>query len=363
MGCVHLTLNEVAAAGEAGITKVFTLLNENFEFNEADRGDINLTLKWIFDQATDEVNKRVLNTGSASKDNPIPDVNALRAFGGLIILLSIVEVSGLLYCYFRSPNVQIGVGWTAFWWMTSVHDGAWWAGVSPIIAVVLRCISSNQTTVVVAYIFAFCGYIAAFTGAIMDGFAVGVVAYEKGCINTKTFEVWGSSEGKADAALCAEYANGNYSYYFNYNYYNYNNYNTYSYWDEECICANNGVCHGYTLSQGNNCGEILTTYTNLLIVSATTVSTLTLVMTIFPFVLSLFCMHTNENCSTTAPVPIEQTVQMTSPQAKPYAIQPDAKIQFHPLVCDTVPAYLEALNDVITPSEEKAMKVDPENQV
>lgn len=66
MGRVRLTMNEVAAAGDAGITKVFTLLNENFEFSETNRGDINVSLKWIFDQATDDLNKRVLKAGSKS---------------------------------------------------------------------------------------------------------------------------------------------------------------------------------------------------------------------------------------------------------------------------------------------------------
>lgn len=66
MGRVRLTMNEVAAAGDAGITKVFTLLNENFEFSETNRGDINISLKWIFDQATDDLNKRVLKSGSKS---------------------------------------------------------------------------------------------------------------------------------------------------------------------------------------------------------------------------------------------------------------------------------------------------------
>ncbi len=53
-------MNEVAAAGDGGITRLFTLLNENFEFTEHNRGELNLTIKWVFDQATDEQNKRIL---------------------------------------------------------------------------------------------------------------------------------------------------------------------------------------------------------------------------------------------------------------------------------------------------------------
>jgi hypothetical protein len=54
-------MNEVAQAGESGITKVFTLLNEQFEFSEINKGEINLTIKWVFDQETDDENRRLMS--------------------------------------------------------------------------------------------------------------------------------------------------------------------------------------------------------------------------------------------------------------------------------------------------------------
>jgi Ca2+-dependent lipid-binding protein len=60
LGRIRIPLNEVAAAGEAGIRKVYTLLNENLVFEGAGNGFLQLQLRWYFDQAQDELNNRVL---------------------------------------------------------------------------------------------------------------------------------------------------------------------------------------------------------------------------------------------------------------------------------------------------------------
>ncbi len=66
MGRVRLAINEVAAAGEAGITRGFTLLNERFEFGETNRGELNLTVRWVFDQATHDLSRRMAATRKSS---------------------------------------------------------------------------------------------------------------------------------------------------------------------------------------------------------------------------------------------------------------------------------------------------------
>lgn len=61
VGRVRIAMNEVAAAGEGGITRLFTLLNENLEFGETNRGELNLTIKWVHDKGTEAVNKSILS--------------------------------------------------------------------------------------------------------------------------------------------------------------------------------------------------------------------------------------------------------------------------------------------------------------
>jgi hypothetical protein len=45
---------EVAANEESGLTKLFTLLNENLQFSDATKGTIQLNLKWLYDPKYDE---------------------------------------------------------------------------------------------------------------------------------------------------------------------------------------------------------------------------------------------------------------------------------------------------------------------
>eukprot|EP01035_Chromulina_nebulosa_P020400 gene20400-26471_t len=58
IGRLRIPVNEIAAAGDIGINKEYSLLNENFEFIEGGNGRIKLQMKWIFDSATDEETKR-----------------------------------------------------------------------------------------------------------------------------------------------------------------------------------------------------------------------------------------------------------------------------------------------------------------
>jgi hypothetical protein len=56
---MRVPLNEIAAAGDKGITKAWPLLGENNDFSETPLGDLFVTVKWIFDKATDEKQKAV----------------------------------------------------------------------------------------------------------------------------------------------------------------------------------------------------------------------------------------------------------------------------------------------------------------
>ena len=59
LGRIRIPLNEVAAAGEVGLRKVFTLLNENLVFEGAGNGQLQMNIRWFFDKATDDENNRV----------------------------------------------------------------------------------------------------------------------------------------------------------------------------------------------------------------------------------------------------------------------------------------------------------------
>lgn len=59
LGKVRIALNEVAEAGDMGLTKSFQLLNENLQFEDsATSGVLQLTLKWYFDKSQDEENAK-----------------------------------------------------------------------------------------------------------------------------------------------------------------------------------------------------------------------------------------------------------------------------------------------------------------
>ena len=59
LGRIRIPLNEVAAAGEVGLRKVYTLLNENLVFEGAGNGFLQMKIRWFFDKATDDENNRV----------------------------------------------------------------------------------------------------------------------------------------------------------------------------------------------------------------------------------------------------------------------------------------------------------------
>lgn len=247
-----------------------------------------------------------------------------------------------------------------------MYYGAWWAAVFTGFAGISGALSLNGNMVVVGAVFAVGGAIACVIGIIVDGMASSVFSAETGCINTNTLQVWGTSNGIYEAALCADptYYNGSYSkqssyvpkiqskaelfneYYFNnyyynhhfysyyynhhfqnnnyynqnhnYNYYYNHNYfeNNYNYYycsrmTNQCVCYGSDNCYGYDLATGNDCGSILTTYSNLLISS--TVFLIVLMLVAFAYAFSACSSMTKTPYNTTAAhVPTVQEVQLTS---------------------------------------------------
>ena len=59
LGRLRLSMTEVAAGGESDVRKSYSLLNENLQFDPNDTGKLQVGMRWIFDQATDDENKRI----------------------------------------------------------------------------------------------------------------------------------------------------------------------------------------------------------------------------------------------------------------------------------------------------------------
>ena len=185
-----------------------------------------------------------------------------------------------------------------------------------------------------------------------NGFAAEIFGGLTGCYNTRTDQSWGTSAGQEDAYRCAAndtegfyFSSSNprrtsemelmrYSYYYNmpnstnnnffYNhphwiaYYNANhNNNWYAthnayYWNEhvhgyyygvghnQCVCTDQSFCYGYDLRAGDNdCGIILTTYTNML----GSCVILLLFLLLLTFIYSVFgCFSASSNSTQTLPV-------------------------------------------------------------
>lgn len=137
-----------------------------------------------------------------------------------------------------------------------------------------------------------------------------------------------------------------YNYYNNNNYYNnyyYNNnfYDNHPYYygmSNQCVCSDGSNCFGYELANGNDCGGILNEYTNLLAASTSIVSILTMLTFVFSILTCMVVCSSSGYNTTSAPAPTVQTVQMVSPQANPYAVQPGVQMMSAPIVYGTVPA-------------------------
>jgi hypothetical protein len=51
-------MNEVAEAGSNGLVKTLILLGEELEFEDNNYGELSLSIKWIYDEATAEEAKK-----------------------------------------------------------------------------------------------------------------------------------------------------------------------------------------------------------------------------------------------------------------------------------------------------------------
>jgi len=165
--------------------------------------------------------------------------------------------------------------------------------------------SSSRCVVIAGTVFSIFGVLSAGAGAIVDGISAGVFNRETGCYHTGSQDAWGTAGGKEDAYACAVayattylYSNSNLVYYSNSNNNRFNNVNNFNNYNQDfnnenladfqskynCVCTDETLCYEYNMRSGSNCGNILTTYTDLLCVS----TALCAVLCIISFVYSIF---------------------------------------------------------------------------
>lgn len=224
----------------------------------------------------------------------VKNVNSMRCLGVFLIVLSIAEVGHVslhlifLICFQFAVG---GVAWTA---ITNVRLGAWWAGVTTFATGIIAMYSYAHWSVVTGCVFSILGLIIAVVGAIVDGIAAGVFNRETACGSTKTGQMWGSSGGKNDVAICAlGYAQSGTGHNAIFDDQNFFSANDDFHWKYDCVCTDDTFCYEYNLGTAHNCGDILTTYTYLLCVSTALcviLSVTCLVYSIFACV-SCCCNH------------------------------------------------------------------------
>lgn len=152
-------------------------------------------------------------------------------------------------------------------WFTDVKLGVWWAAICPFFAGIFGIMTNNRCVVVSGCVFSVLGIIIGVIGTAVDSIASAIFAAESGCVNNETGEVYGTSDGKTLALDCS-YQYSASSYYYSEQY--------------QCICAGAGAsCYYYDLTKGDNCGSVLSTYTQLISASAVMSALITLTCFIY----------------------------------------------------------------------------------
>ena len=94
---------------------------------------------------------------------------AIRVFGGLLVLFSIVE---------------LGVGGTAYTFLTNVKLGGWWGAILTLVAGVLGLVYKPKSVIISAIVISIFGIIIAVVAASVDGIAAAVILTEQACISS-----------------------------------------------------------------------------------------------------------------------------------------------------------------------------------
>eukprot|EP01038_Epipyxis_sp_PR26KG_P016408 gene16408-22373_t len=180
----------------------------------------------------------------------------MRIFGGILLVLGIVE---------------FGIGGTIYGFLTNVHLGGWWAGILAVVSAILALVSTNRAVVVTGGVFAGIGIIIAIIAAIVDGLSSNVFRAFDGCYNPTNGQTYGDFN-----LFCSTITS-----------------TSHNCWCYQTVSATSSTtCFGYNLASGDNCDGILTKYAHLLSAS-------TAFCSLIAIILLVYCIFTCVQCCCT----------------------------------------------------------------
>jgi len=232
-------------------------------------------------------------------ENEVPDkpqlILAMRIFGAIIALFSIV---------------QFGIGGAAYGYFTNVKLGAWWGSILTFVAGILGAYSRPKGTIIAGIVVGSIAFIIAAIGSSVDGVAALVFASENVCISSSG-TISGDSTYSSQVSLCQLVQPG-----------------------FDCNCASATSSYSWTCfaySGHSNCADIMTAYPSLLKASSGMLAFLT--VTTFVYTI-LSCASACRCCKGAAPV-ADTSLNKQPTQAQAWTSAPVAQAQ--PVVVQFVP--------------------------
>jgi hypothetical protein len=239
------------------------------------------------------------SSASKTAENEVPDkpqlILAMRIFGAIIALFSIV---------------QFGIGGAAYSYFTNVKLGAWWGSILTFVAGLLGAYSKPKGTIIAGIVVGSIAFIIAAIGSSVDGVAALVFASENVCISSSG-TISGDSTYSSQVALCQLVEPG-----------------------FDCVCASALSSYSWTCFEYNghpNCADIITAYPSLLKASSGMLAFLT--VTTFVYTI-LSCVSACRCCKGAAPV-ADASLNKQSTQTQAWTSAPAAQAQ--PVVVQFVP--------------------------
>ena len=232
-------------------------------------------------------------------ENEVPDkprlILAMRIFGAIIALFSIV---------------QFGIGGAAYGYFTNVKLGAWWGSILTFVAGILGAYSKPKGTIIAGIVVGSIAFIIAAIGSSVDGVAALVFASENVCISSSG-TISGDSTYSSQVSLCQLVQPG-----------------------FDCNCASATSSYSWTCfayDGHSNCADIMTAYPSLLKASSGMLAFLT--VTTFVYTI-LSCASACSCCKGAAPV-ADASLNKQPTQTQAWTSAP--VVQAQPIVVQFVP--------------------------
>ena len=205
-----------------------------------------------------------------------------------------LRIVGLICCIISVA--EFGAGGSAASYFDIFSNGAWWATVGVFFAGVTAVVSQNRIWVQMTCLLSFLGFVTAVIGTVIDSMATvefnsliscGSVPTSNDLTSNddilsiqKKMIYYGDNNGAIDISYCMA---------------SYKMLNQFQYGMCYCVTSGGGFCNAYKLSKltvknGQNCGNIMSTYKRTLISSSTFCGMATLLMMgLFIFTSYLLC--------------------------------------------------------------------------